>query len=261
MTRFNFLLILVICGVMCAGVVLGQGNAVDGGTLRGKITDTTRAQNPIEGVEIKIVAQDGTEFTTTTDANGNYKHAGLPAGRYLINISKEGFGERIGKPVVIVNGGDHFMPLKIPNKGDVILPPVHVQGRRMAVVVKERIQVLLQLIGGNLSTRYNLDPTVVKVLRRSIFELVETAIKRNTDLQIFARAAEMSNAVLLEVLLSHPDCKNIFLEHLAERQLQNYIDAMKVRRQEDQQSVARFIAGLLGRELSLTIAQHNHIEQ
>ena len=187
MPRLIFMLIAVACIGMCAGVVLAQGNAVDGGTLRGRITDTTEAQNPIEGVEIKIVAQDGTEFTTTTDANGDYKHTGLPAGRYLINISKEGVGERIGQPVVIVNGGDHFMPLKMSNKDFIILPPVHVQGKRMGVVVKERIQVLLQLIGDNLSIRYNLDHAVVKVLRQSVFEAVETAIKRDTDPHDFER--------------------------------------------------------------------------
>ncbi len=260
MPRLIFMLIAVACIGMCAGVVLAQGNAVDGGTLRGRITDTTEAQNPIEGVEIKIVAQDGTEFTTTTDANGDYKHTGLPAGRYLINISKEGVGERIGQPVVIVNGGDHFMPLKMSNKDVIILPPVHVQGKRMGVV-KERIQVLLQLIGDNLSIRYNLDHAVVKVLRQSVFEAVETAIKWDTDPHDFERAAEKSNTVLLEVLLSHPDCKNIFLEHLTETQLQDYIDSIKVRRQEDQQAVARLIARLIGRELSLTIAQYQHVEQ
>ena len=78
------------------------------GLSRGTITDTTRAQNPIEGVEIKLAAQDGTEYTTKTDANGDYKKAGIPAGRYLISIHKEGYNARSGKPVTIVNGGDHY---------------------------------------------------------------------------------------------------------------------------------------------------------
>ena len=212
-------------------------------------------------LRVKIVAQDGTEFTTTTDANGDYKHTGLPAGRYLINISKEGVGERIGQPVVIVNGGDHFMPLKMSNKDVIILPPVHVQGKRMGVVVKERIQVLLQLIGDNLSIRYNLDHAVVKVLRQSVFEAVETAIKRDTDPHDFERAAEKSNTVLLEVLLSHPDCKNIFLEHLTETQLQDYLKFNRARQQRNLQATARQIVVLLDRELSLTADQRQSVEQ
>ena len=85
MTRLNFLLLVACIGIL-VGIAFAQGDAANGGAIRGTITDTTPAQNPIEGVEIKIVAQDGTEFTTTTDVNGNYKHAGLPAGRYLIIV-------------------------------------------------------------------------------------------------------------------------------------------------------------------------------
>ena len=46
-------------------------------------------------------------------ANGNYRHDGIPAGRYLINIYREGYGDRLEKPVTVVNGGDHFVPLKM----------------------------------------------------------------------------------------------------------------------------------------------------
>ena len=84
MTRLIFMLIAVAFVGLFSGIIFAQDAPLNGGTLRGTIVDVTPAQNPIEGVEIKIVAQDGTEFTTTTDANGNYKHAGLPAGRYLI---------------------------------------------------------------------------------------------------------------------------------------------------------------------------------
>ncbi|MCG9132673.1 carboxypeptidase regulatory-like domain-containing protein [Candidatus Poribacteria bacterium] len=261
MTRFNFLLILVVCGVMCAGVVLGQGNAVDGGTLRGKITDTTRAQNPIEGVEIKIVAQDGTEFTTTTDANGNYKHAGLPAGRYLINISKEGFGERIGKPVVIVNGGDHFMPLKMSNKGDVILPPLHVHGRRMDAVVKVRIESLLQRVTESIGKRYNLDEVVVKALHQSILDSIDSVLLQTESRSAFAKAMGNGNAVLLNMLLSRPDCKAAFTEHLSEAQLRDYVDFAAARQQRDQHAAAHQITMLLDQELSLTPAQREKVVQ
>ena len=105
MTRFSFVLSFVICFGMFIGPIFAQEDAVSGGTLRGTITDVTPAQNPIEGVEVKIVAQDGREHTTKTDANGDYECSGIPAGRYAINIFKEGYGERRGKPVSIVEGG------------------------------------------------------------------------------------------------------------------------------------------------------------
>lgn len=101
---------------MSAGVVFAN----QGGILRGQIVDTTERQNPIEGVTVIIVAQDGTEFTTTTDANGDYEKSGIPAGRYLISIYKDEYGDRLGKPVTIVNGGDHYVPLKMTKKDNIV---------------------------------------------------------------------------------------------------------------------------------------------
>lgn len=102
---------------MSVGIIFAQ----QGGTVRGRITDTTETQDPIEGVEVVIVAQDGTEYTTTTDANGAYKRTNIPAGRYLISIYKEGYGDRLGKPVTVVNGGDHFVPLKMTKSDNVLI--------------------------------------------------------------------------------------------------------------------------------------------
>ncbi len=116
MTRLSLALIFVAYTIISVGIVFAQ----HGGTVRGQIVDTTERQNPIEGVEVVIVAQDGTEFTTKTDANGDYEKSGVPAGRYLISIYKEGYGDRLGKPVTIVNGGDHFVPLKMTKKNTIM---------------------------------------------------------------------------------------------------------------------------------------------
>ena len=116
MTRLSLALMFVACTTLSVGIVFAQ----QGGTVRGQIVDTTESQNPIEGVTVVIVAQDGTEFTTTTDANGDYEKSGIPAGRYLISISKEGYGDRLGKPVTIVDGGDHYVPLKMTKKNTIM---------------------------------------------------------------------------------------------------------------------------------------------
>ena len=119
MARLSFVLALIACVGMSVGIVFAQADGVNGGTVRGQIVDTSNKQNPIEGVEVKIVAADGTEYKATTDANGDYVRAGIPAGRYLISIFKEGYGDRVGKPVTVVNGGDHFLPLKMTQKSGV----------------------------------------------------------------------------------------------------------------------------------------------
>ena len=106
----------VVYTILSISVVFAQ----QGGTVRGQILDTTEVQHPIEGVEVKIVGVDGSEFTTTTDANGDYEKSGIPAGRYLISIYKEGYRDRLGKPVTVVNGGDHFVPLKMTKKNTIV---------------------------------------------------------------------------------------------------------------------------------------------
>lgn len=117
MTRFSLVLMLIACIGMSAGTVLAQDS---GGTVRGQIVDTTTAQNPIDGVEVKIVAQSGEEFAAATDANGDYERSGIPAGRYLISIYREGYGDRVGKLVTVVNGGDHYVPLKMTKKDTIL---------------------------------------------------------------------------------------------------------------------------------------------
>ena len=117
MTHFSLMLIIACVGIS-VGIVFAQDIEVasSGGTVRGKIVDTTTAENPIEGVQVKIVAPDSTEYTATTDSNGEFVRTGIPAGRYLINIHKDGYGDRLGKPVTVVNGGDHVVPLKMTQK-------------------------------------------------------------------------------------------------------------------------------------------------
>ena len=116
MTRLSFALTFVVCITMSVSVIFAN----QGGVVRGRIVDTTDRQNPIEDVTVIIVAQDGSEFTTTTDANGDYEKSDIPAGRYLISIYKDGYGDRLGKPVTIVNGGDHYVPLKMTEKDNIV---------------------------------------------------------------------------------------------------------------------------------------------
>ena len=121
MIRLSVVLMLTGCVVMSTSITLAQDDlAQQGGTIRGLIVDTTEMQNPIEGVEVRIVGTGGEEYITTTDANGDYKKSGIPAGRYLISIYRDGYGDRVGKPVTVVNGGDHFVALKMTKKDTIL---------------------------------------------------------------------------------------------------------------------------------------------
>ena len=121
MMRLSVVLMLIGWVFMSTSVTFAQdGFPQQGGTVRGRINDTTEAQNPIEGVEVRIVGTSGEEYIATTDANGDYKRSGIPAGRYLISIYKNGYADRVGKSVTVVNGGDHYVPLKMTKKDNII---------------------------------------------------------------------------------------------------------------------------------------------
>lgn len=104
-------LILFCCLWGIPGAVFSQ-NATTG-TIRGNIVDTSTEQLPIEGVRVVIVGADALEYETTSESNGEYKRAGIPPGRYLLSIYKDGYGDRTGKPVTVVAGGEHYVPLKM----------------------------------------------------------------------------------------------------------------------------------------------------
>ena len=262
MTRLNFVIIVIICIAMFLGIAFAQEDAASGGTLRGQINDLTPAQNPIEGVEVKIIAQDGgKEFTTETDADGNYEYAGLPAGRYLISISKDGYGERDGKPVTIVDGGDHFVPLKMMPKGKIEPPFAVPPAERLNIMVKQRIVSTLQRFAESVGERYGLNETAVKAFHGSILNSIAETLERNGNLITFAKAIEVGNMSVLEILLSYTACNAVFIEHLTEAQLQDYMDFTESRRQRDQEVVARRVAVLIDKELSLTAEQREQVVQ
>ena len=121
MIRLSLAFMLVVCAITSCSIIFAQGDFENqGATVRGQIVDTTVAQNPIEGVDVRIVSTGGEEYTATTDANGDYEKSGIPAGRYLISIYKEGYGDRIGKPITVVDGGDHYVPLKMTKKNNIV---------------------------------------------------------------------------------------------------------------------------------------------
>ena len=262
MRHLRYMLIAIACVAMSFGVVFAQDDALEGGTVRGLITDLTPAQNPIEDVVVKIVAQDnGKEFITKTDAKGNYAHAGLPAGRYLISISKDGYEDRAGKPVAVVEDGDHFISLKMSKKAK-IKPSFELKPGRMNSVLKPRIESLRQRLSEDIGERYDLDAAAINTLRLSIPESIETALEQDSgNILVFGKAAEVSNVALIKMLLSHPGCQAEFEKHLSEAQLQDYLEFTEARRQRDRQAVAHWIIVRLDKELSLKMDQREKIVQ
>ncbi len=108
-------LILALCA-LSAIPMAAFAQAPTTGTIRGNIVDTTEAQLPIEGVRVVVVSSRASEYEATTDSNGDYTMIGLTPDRYLLSIYKVGYGDRTGKPVTVVAGGDHYVPLKMTKR-------------------------------------------------------------------------------------------------------------------------------------------------
>ncbi len=245
MRCYSSMLIIVVCVGMSACLALAEENAVKGGTIRGKITDQTPKQNPIEGVKINIIASNKKGFTVKTDANGEHKRTGLPAGRYFINISKKGYYPRNRKPVTVINGNDHFYEIKLRQKDD---------------REKRFTEDLLQHVAEDIGKRYKLDASIVKELRQSILQALNTVMEeKNQELKDFAKIEEYNSIALIIAMLSHPDCKSAFAKYMTETQIQDYTNFTKARQQQVRQAVVNIMTAFLDQALSLTVKQREDL--
>jgi hypothetical protein len=118
MTCKNHLLLLIVCvGIPISfRFALAQDAEIADGTatIRGDVVDTSPEQKPIAGVQVTITnSRTGETYTVTTDEIGAYVKTGLPAGRYTISVSKEGYGDRAGKSKVATAGGEIYDQIKM----------------------------------------------------------------------------------------------------------------------------------------------------
>ena len=111
MKRFSLILLYTLLAIPMAAFA----QAPTTGTIRGNIVDTTEAQLPIEGVRVVAVSSKGSEYEATADSNGDYTLILTPS-RYLLCIYKDGYVDRVSKPVTVVAGGDHYVPLKMTKR-------------------------------------------------------------------------------------------------------------------------------------------------
>jgi Carboxypeptidase regulatory-like domain/TonB dependent receptor/TonB-dependent Receptor Plug Domain len=82
--------VLVVLGISCAPPLRAQTTS----TLEGTVTD--RQGLAISGAEVNATSTAlAVSKTTTTDGNGNYQLAALPAGIYTVTVSRSGFSTRV----------------------------------------------------------------------------------------------------------------------------------------------------------------------
>ena len=116
--------------------------------------------------------------------------------------------------------------------------------------IKKQTESLLQGVSESIGARYNLDEIAVESLYQSMVKSTDRVLEQIDGLSSFANAN-----MAFKVLVSQPDCKAAFAEHLSEAQLQDYLDFIASRLRRDQEGAARRITAALDRELSLTANQ------
>lgn len=89
-------------------------------TIKGEVLEATPEPKPIPGVTVSIVGTDGKVYTAQTNDKGEYIRTGLPAGRYTISLSKDGYGDRVGKSIVVAAGGELFQRYKMRKKDTIL---------------------------------------------------------------------------------------------------------------------------------------------
>ncbi len=130
MKRLSLILMLVACMFMSVGIVMAQDTGAEealddtmgaGATIRGDIVDTTADVSPIEGVTVEITRNsDGQQFEAITNEEGAYEQIGIPPGRYTISVSKEGYGDRVGKSKVVAEGQEVYERIKMRKKDTIV---------------------------------------------------------------------------------------------------------------------------------------------
>ncbi len=248
--RLSFMLMSVACICVYTSITFAEDNITDGGTIRGKALKYGKATEPIEGLIVTIVNADGKEHTIKTDVNGNYKFDHLPVGKYTLKYSQEGFESKGSgsQSIVVEDDGDHVVELKMVDWFNHAKQMVH-----------GRILPMLYQVTDNISSRHNLDKSVVNALRQSIRESIEAALENRKDLSIFAIHYGDENIDVFDALLLRPDIKGAFAKHLTDTQLKDINDFSKVRRHRRNQASIYYSTAVLDKTLSFTADQRQEI--
>lgn len=245
MIRFSFILTVIAYISIYTCFAFGVEKVPKGGTIEGEVIDATQEQTPIEGVEVKITSNiDAKNYTTLTNAKGEFKITGLPAGRYTISISKKGYNPRSRRQEIFAAGDKVFERIKMRKKDD---------------IEKRMYEGLLQHVAEDIGKRYKLNGTIVEALRKSILEAFNNVMEQeNQELKDFAPIEDYAGTALIIAMLSKPDYKSTFAKYLTEKQIQDYINYTKARKHNVQKASIQLITAFLDQELNLSDNQREN---
>jgi predicted porin len=125
---FFFALVFSLLTILWVAMGAIPAWAQTGGSLSGVVTDQTGAALPDVAVTVKNVHTGATQ-TVTTDSGGRYQASGLPAGRFAIRATKQGFGNETRTGISLAVGQDATVDIKMQRS----TPDVCANGHEFAV--------------------------------------------------------------------------------------------------------------------------------
>ncbi len=112
----------IVLTLLCLFVYIAiaqEGLSFDA-TIKGQVLEATPEQIPIPDVIVSIVGSEDPTYVVYTNDKGEYTRTGLPAGRYTISLSKDGYGDRVGQSIVVAAGGEFFQIYKMRKKDTIL---------------------------------------------------------------------------------------------------------------------------------------------
>ena len=108
-----------------AGVILTPTHAQQGGTIAGRVTDSSG--EPLPGVAVVTANPGATEadrlrWFTTTDRQGRYRVTNLQAGTYSVTVSLPGFGSAARNDVEVPASSNQVVDFELAPGFDADVP-------------------------------------------------------------------------------------------------------------------------------------------
>jgi len=174
---------LTLAAVLIAALAIGQGNTGDvKGTVLQKGTVT-----PIYGAHV-FIDDNGRKYNAHTDAYGNFKISGIPAGEYMVNIRFEGDT----MPNIFAN---------VPMDGFYSVGTVEFDSRVLILVGGTASARRMRLIDGNLPvvqmTAEEIERSPVKTDVKALINSMSSDVRMTNDGELVFRGARKGDMLYL----------------------------------------------------------------
>jgi hypothetical protein len=138
------LLKILSCMLVIAFAIAGTAyayNPQDSVSITGTVLDSSGTA--IAGASVRIINDDGLNQAVDTDEKGNYLFAELPAGKYCVSISAEGFKSFQSDELVLNDGQNERVDAKLESDVEPASAQLDSQERVQLVLVTKSAQWLL----------------------------------------------------------------------------------------------------------------------